>query len=86
MWAYLVENADALKQVSLEDIRNNFYLVPEIGEGYGYTKEDFDYFMIDSLVSNYHLAKSHNKALRLIREGKINVNFEKSGKKFKKSA
>ena len=86
MWAYLVENADALKQVSLEDIRKNFYLVPEIGEGYGYTKEDFDYFMIDSLVSNYHLAKNHNKALRLIREGKINVNFEKSGKKFKKIA
>lgn len=86
MWAYLVENADSLKQVSLEDIRKNFYLVPEIGEGYGYTKEDFDYFMIDSLVSNYHLAKNHNKALRLIREGKINVNFEKSGKKFKKIA
>ena len=86
MWAYLVENADTLKQVSLEDIRKNFYLVPEIGEGYGYTKEDFDYFMIDSLVSNYHLAKNHNKALRLIRDGKINVNFEKSGKKFKKIA
>lgn len=86
MWAYLVENADPLKQVSLEDIRKNFYLVPEIGEGYGYTKEDFDYFMIDSLVSNYHLAKNHNKALRLIRDGKINVNFEKSGKKFKKIA
>ena len=66
--------------------RNNFYLVPEIGEGYGYTKEDFDYFMIDSLVSNYHLAKNHNKAIRLIRDGKINVNFEKSGKKFKKIA
>ena len=42
--------------------------------------------MIDSLVSNYHLAKNHNKALRLIRDGKINVNFEKSGKKFKKIA
>ena len=86
MWAYLVENVDNLKQVYLEDIRKNFYLVPEIGEGYGYTKEDFDYFMIDSLVSNYHLAKNHNKALRLIRNGKINVNFEKSGKKFKKIA
>ena len=86
MWTYLVENVDNLKQVYLEDIRKNFYLVPEIGEGYGYTKEDFDYFMIDSLVSNYHLAKNHNKALRLIRNGKINVNFEKSGKKFKKIA
>ena len=84
MWAYLLEQNEVLKQVSLGDIRKYFYAVPEIGEGYGYTKEDFDYFMLEALKSNYYLAKKQSKALKLLRNGKINVNFEKSGKKFKK--
>ena len=37
-----------------------------------HTKEDFDYFMIDALKSNYYLAKKHSKALVLLKNGKIN--------------
>ena len=84
MWNYLLEQDEVLKQVSLGDIRKYFYAVPELGEGYGYTKEDFDYFMIDALKSNYYLAKKHSKALVLLKNGKINEKYGKSAKKFKK--
>lgn len=84
MWNYLLEQDEVLKQVSLGDIRKYFYALPELGEGYGYTKEDFDYFMIDALKSNYYLAKKHSKALVLLKNGKINEKYGKSAKKFKK--
>ncbi len=84
MWEYLLEKNKELKQISLGDIWKYFNAIPEIGDGYGYTKDDFDYFMIDSLKNNYYLAKKQSKALKLIRSGKINENFEKYGQKFKK--
>ena len=84
MWNYLLEQDEVLKQVYLGDIRKYFYALPELGEGYGYTKEDFDYFMIDALKSNYYLAKKHSKALVLLKNGKINEKYGKTAKKFKK--
>ena len=84
MWNYLLEQDEVLKQVYLGDIRKYFYALPELGEGYGYTKEDFDYFMIDALKSNYYLAKKHSKALVLLKNGKINEKYGKAAKKFKK--
>lgn len=84
MWDYLLEQDKVLKQVCLSDIRKYFYAIPELGEGYGYTKEDFDYFMINALESNYYLAKKHSKALVLLKNGKINEKYWKIPKKFKK--